>query len=78
MLVKNHFERIFTDEELVRRMVYVNGHEVHSNSYFEKHRPAVDAGLEELRHLLRDRSEGSANPVRQTSLLQYRRGSSSD
>ena len=47
--VKAHFERLFPGETLGTRTVHVNGHEVSTNAYFERHRPAVEAGLEDLR-----------------------------
>ena len=46
--VKAHFERLFSSEALGTKRVYVNGQEVVAKAYFKRHRPAVDAGLEEL------------------------------
>ena len=47
--VKAHFDRLFPGEALGTRMVYVNGQEVATKAYFERHRPAVEAALEEHR-----------------------------
>jgi hypothetical protein len=50
--IKARVLEMFPGEEISTRLVYRNGHEIETKCYFEKHRPAVEAALEDIRQKL--------------------------
>jgi hypothetical protein len=55
--LKARFLEMFPDEELTTHLVFRNGQEVETYCYFEKHRAAVDAALEDIRQKLQGPSQ---------------------
>jgi hypothetical protein len=58
--IKARFLELFPNETINTHTVHTNGHDVETNCYFEKHRPAIDAALADIKQKFDDKPTTSS------------------